>query len=174
MVIEHQIVVWTTRNGAYAFDATAHQWKRSRLSPTRTSYVGKVVRAGTSLLFPGGYYEASGHPTMPPGPGAQYFLRTGASREIAPAVIDLPGTVYVWTGARLLGTYQGAARGFGSKVESGTTAAWNPHTNTWTRLKRSPAITQLGTWAWTGKELIGWGPNTRAGHRYDGMIFGPR
>jgi hypothetical protein len=89
--------------------------------------------------------------------------------------MDYLDTVWVWTGSRLLGTYQGNTTPFNKvRLVSGVTAAWDPHTNSWTRLNRSPARLEGGSWAWTGKELIGWGPITRNKRHFDGLVLGPR
>jgi len=104
---------------------------------------------------------------------------TSSTRPIVHGPVDDLGAQYLWAGAALLafntGTETSDANGH---VYPGRAAAWDPTTNTWTRLPNAPLFGGLEPVAvWTARSLLIWGQlfTPRGGNPVatTGLQFGP-
>lgn len=103
------------------------------------------------------------------GPGAAGPVRTNVSgaildpstsstRPVVHGPVDDLRPQYLWTGAALLAFNTGTETTSGKNhVYPGRAAAWNPATNTWTKLPNAPFFASEAVAVWTGKELLTWG-----------------
>jgi N-acetylneuraminic acid mutarotase len=121
---------------AEAYDPARDAW--SRLSPPaapRASLGYRAVWTGKEMLVFGAFHSVA------------FNLRTDKWRELRHSV---PGGITVWTGREAIGWGGGCC---GDADSNG--AAYNPATNTFRKLARSPlAPEQQPIGAWTGHELV--------------------
>jgi hypothetical protein len=129
-------------NVAAAYDPASHRWRRLA-SPGRTgSFLGYTgAWTGKELLLFGQGMRAAYAPST------GHWRRLPGSRLLS--VHDGFGLT-VWTGRELIGWGGGCC---GDAFDDGV--AYNPRTNVWRPLPRSPlAGSQHPIGAWTGRELI--------------------
>jgi hypothetical protein len=100
-----------------------------------------------------------------PAPSLIYDPTAGTWQPMQPGPVDAESSVAVWTGDALVrfnpttlrGGVAGPGTGDSNGLVPGDTAAWDPHTDTWTRLPRAPGGATDVHLIWTGHELLMWG-----------------
>jgi galactose oxidase-like protein len=163
---------------ASAARLTSGNWSALPRAPISPRSEASVVWTGRELLVWGG--QSGPHGDVLHGDGAAYDPSTGRWRRLPAA--PLPARVAqaaAWTGTQMIiwgGYDQVSASRF--RV-TGTGAAYNPATNQWKLLPRSPLSPRADAIAvWTGSTLVllGGQPAVRTGsvHGYrDGAAFSP-
>jgi hypothetical protein len=139
-----------------------------------------VVLIGLAAV---GVLRATGRPdagrvgTRPDGDGAlAVAVRRGDWRALAPPPVSLAPAAVVWTGKQVLAW--GGWRS-GTPMPSNVGAAYEPATDSWTKLPAAPIAPLLHpAVAWTGRELLVWGGSTSEGlaeaaYRTDGAAYDP-
>ena len=101
-----------------------------------------------------------------------------STRPIRHGPVDDLTAQYLWTGAALLAFNTGTETADASgHVYPGETAAWDPITDTWTRLPNAPFSAGEPVAVWTGNALLIWGQlfTRRGGNPVapTGLEFGP-
>jgi N-acetylneuraminic acid mutarotase len=134
---------------AAAYDPTLRTW--TRLSPPADA--GTVDLTGVKAVWTGKEMLAFGWDAV------AYDAKTDTWRELSKT---LPGGIVVWTGREAIGWGGGCC---GDAWSHGT--AYNPATDTYRNLSRSPRAASQGPLAaWTGRELdlfvSGFDPNDKA------------
>jgi hypothetical protein len=144
----------------YTLDVTHGGWSRTPMRPDKT--FDQVIWTGQQILLLGGgiWCGPCSHPPELVSQAYSADPHSGRQDQLPTAPTSPETTAYVWTGSALLGveTVKGTT-GQATFPAAGTTAAWNPTTNAWTRLEGSDITGDASgaVLAWTGKELLLWG-----------------
>ena len=168
-----EMLVWggTTDGGSTelddgaAYDPVTDTWRTIASAPRGGRY-SVVAWSGAELLL-WGYIPPDGSDAHPD--GLAYDPATDTWRDLPPAPYpDWPHSAGAWTGTELIvwgGAYENED---GSISAADVGAAYDPGTNTWTKLPlgTGPGRSHHGA-AWTGQELILWGPYG------DGVAYDP-
>jgi hypothetical protein len=134
-----EILIWDGKRGL-AFDPATRAWRRmSTASVPPRSYEG-AAWTGSSFIVPGNHAAYD--------PAADRW--TPISRLHAP--VACCSRAVVWTGSRVIVS---AVEENGSGAQDG--AAYDPRTDSWTRLPPAPLSLYRPQAAWTGREVLLWG-----------------
>jgi hypothetical protein len=150
-------------------------WSQLPRSPLSDRYDANVAWTGRYLFVWGG--DTGARKDVLRGDGAAWDVTTGRWRALPRSPLTArTDSVVVWTGREVIvwgGYDQANARGLHVTSDG---AAWNPATNTWTRLPPSPLRARAGTIAtWTGQRmvLLGGHPAIQTYSYTDGATFDP-
>ena len=147
-----------------AYDPATEQWRVIAKSPLPAGAGYTGVWTGRVMLVYGG----------PKGRGAAYDPAVDAWRELpkAPfAPLVLP--VSVWTG-RVMLVWGANPRAPDPSVGTAIGAVYNPESNQWIRLPKTPGATGFGqTAVWTGRDMLVWGGFNAKGPFFSGVDYQP-
>jgi hypothetical protein len=150
----------------YALDLATRTWSAVPLEPDSGRAAVQPIWTGQQIVLPDEdvYCGPCSHPAPFNDPGVAIDPRTGARTPIRGGPLSIGNVGFYWTGAALLGLNFSTQS---SDLNPGDTAAWNPATDTWTRLARAPLTGDVSgaAIAWTGDRLLVWG-TTSAGLQF--------
>jgi hypothetical protein len=129
-------------------------WSQLPRSPLSDRFTANVVWTGRWLFVWGG--EAGDHGAVQRSDGAVWDRTTGRWEPLPPAPLTgRSQAAVVWTGRQVIvwgGYDESDANGFHVTADG---AAWDPATNTWTKLPAAPLRARAGTIAlWTGTRMV--------------------
>lgn len=139
-------------NGA-AFDPVKQTWRTIKPSPIAPRGRGAVVWTGDEVIVYGGVQWEG---TI--GDAGAYRPSTDTWRKLPASGLgdDRAGVAYAWTGDRFI--VWGGTSGYAEPKNYANGAAYDPKTNTWTKIAAAPLSARLHpSFAWTGSELLVWG-----------------
>lgn len=151
-----ELIVWggehagrAIADGA-AYDQRTGSWRMLPAAPLSARRPFASVWTGSEMLVWGGTRAGRAVPD-----GAAYDPAAGTWRPIADAPAAFNQGAGVWTGAELV--VQGSRLGSGNHAlaVATDTLAYNPDTDSWRQLARSPLSPQASTVAWTGSAVVG-------------------
>lgn len=119
--------------------------------------VGQALSTPAGLLVPAQPAVCAGPCPMRTGL-AGWRLADGDWSRLPPGPVDDLRGRSVWTGSALVTADTGAyLAGPGGQTLPGAAAAYDPVSQTWTRLPAAPVVSTGGALAWTGSQLLLWG-----------------
>jgi hypothetical protein len=149
---------------SYALDTKSATWFSVPLEPDGARSANQPIWTGTQVLLPdeGIYCGPCSHPADFNDPGVAIDPQTGARAPIRSGPLSIGSARFYWTGAAVLALNISTESWGGDPsmdLNPGDTAAWDPNTNSWSRLSSAPLNgTAIGTViAWTGDRLLIWG-----------------
>ncbi len=171
----------STRGGAdlFSFDETRNRWS---LEPSpKDGGVADPYEA----VWAGGFAIVRGSPIncgmcshpVADGVTSIYTPRSGTWRRTAPDPLRTDHVASVWTGRGLFSFNGGTSiQGGGIDIAPGDASTYDPGTDTWERLPRSPGgCTNPSTPIWTGRSILIYCPGSVATTRQPaGLILTPQ
>lgn len=174
---------FTTAAGieSYTLQVDKRRWVSNTLALPGHSASFAPLWTGRDLVMPG-ISTWLGLSARGPSPrnvtGLMLDPATSATLPIRHGPVDDLNAEYVWTGDALLAFNTGTeASDANGHLYPGRAAAWDPTTNTWTRLPNAPLAGYQTVAVWTGTSLLIWGdlftPRGANPVATTGLEFGP-
>ena len=156
---------------AAAYNPKTHTWRKLPPMPTaRTAAI--AVWDGSELLVIGGR-TIVGDRVKYLARGVAYNPSTNRWRWLQPMAFPREGFVAEWTGGQVL-VWGGRSRPDATWLIPPNGEAYDPTTNAWSSLPRSPLRGRAyPVAAWSGTAMIIWGGSTEGRYFADGAVFTP-
>jgi N-acetylneuraminic acid mutarotase len=160
---------------AAAYNPTTRTWRKLPPLP-KPRFFSTLTWTGTEVLVVGG---ASSFDSPPYADAMAYSPTTNSWRNLPAMEIARAEHMAAWTGNQLLvwGGENFTKFGDASSTAPPHGVAYNPSTNHWSALPKSPLRGRTAAvTAWTGTEMIIWGGHgvgERPGEYFDGAIYKP-
>ena len=155
-----EVLIW---GGAYesdgaAFDPTSGSWRMLPAAPLAARVPAAYAWTGREMLVWG-----DAHRGAEAVDGAAYDPARDAWRSLPPAPLALNQATAVWSGKEMIVVGSLLDTSNWSEAEHASAIAYDPRRNSWRTLPPYPLSPQASTAVWTGRELIAWDYELRAG-----------